>query len=280
MIVETVPNFSEGRNRDTVEAIALRMGDCVLDWSLDADHHRCVITAAGDRGELFAAVMRGAEQAVETIDLRTHRGVHPRVGALDVLPFVPLRGAAMQDCAELAVEAGEQLWQRFGIPVFLYGEAARLEERRNLAMVRREIKLDARAKPDIGDAAGHKTAGVTVVGARYFLIAYNVNLATGDVSAAKAIAAKMRAIPHVKALGLHLAGAGVAQVSMNLTDYRVTGIGAAFEAVRREAEALGIAVSESELIGMAPPDALNDDIAARVRLRAYRRGLILPKSLF
>lgn len=280
MIVETVPNFSEGRNRVVVEAIAAAMGDCVLDWSLDADHHRSVITAAGERDDLLVAVMRGAAAAVDKIDLRTHTGVHPRAGAVDVLPFIPLRGATLADCAELAVEAGEQLWQRFGIPVFLYGEAARHENRRNLAMVRREIRLDPKAMPDIGDVAGgHKTAGVTVVGARFFLIAYNVNLATDDVAAAKAITMKMRAIPHVKALGLSLAGAGIAQVSMNLTDYRVTGIAAAFEAVQREAETLGVAVKESELIGMAPPDALNDDIAEQVRLRGYHRGMILPESL-
>lgn len=150
MIVETVPNFSEGRNRVVVEAIAAAMGDCVLEWSLDADHHRSVITAAAARDDLLEAVMRGAAEAVERIDLRTHTGVHPRVGALDVLPFIPLRGATMQGCAELAVEAGEQLWQRFGIPVFLYGEAARCEARRKLAMVRREIGLDPRAKPDMG----------------------------------------------------------------------------------------------------------------------------------
>lgn len=274
MKLEAVPNFSEGRDRAVVEAITRAMGDVVLDWSMDADHHRSVVTAAGEPGAVVAAAFRGAAKAVELIDLRRHHGVHPRVGAIDVLPFVPLTGE-MPAAVEAARQTGERIWQELKLPVFFYEEAARAESRRRLPDVRRLLKQNPLAPPDIGDAGPHPTAGAVVVGARRLLIAYNVNLATADVAAAKAIAARLRLLPGVRALGLLLASQGVAQVSMNLTDYHQTGIAAAFQAVVQEAAALGLTVKDSELIGMAPPDALDTSLAERVRLRDFHPGRIL-----
>lgn len=278
-IVEAVPNFSEGRDAQVVRSIAAAMDPCVLDFSLDPDHHRSVITIAGAPSAVVAAAVRGAEAAARLIDLSNHVGVHPRVGAIDVLPFVPVTGVTLEECVSLAEWAGQEIWNRCAIPVYFYEAAARTPERRKLADVRREIRLSADAKPDIGRAGLHPTAGAAVVGARFFLIAYNVNLATADVGVAKAIAGRVRKLPGVRALGLWLESAGAAQVSMNLVDYRLTGIAAAFAAVRAEAQALGTDVVESELIGLAPAAALDRAIAAEVLLRDFHEGMILEEKL-
>lgn len=276
MIIESVPNFSEGRNTASVQAIAAAMGDCVLDYSLDADHHRSVITAAGAPPVLLDAVCSAAAKAVELIDLRTHQGVHPRTGALDVLPFIPLQDATMADCIKLAREAGERLWTELRLPVYFYEAAAQSAGRQSLAQLRKELRADPHAAPDIGDPVPHPSAGVVIVGARFFLIAYNVNLESSDLAAAKTIAAAVRRLPGVRALGLYLESAQTAQVSMNLIDFRQTGIAAAFDAVCHHARELGIAVRESELIGLAPSTALTPEIAAHVRLRDFHPRRILP----
>lgn len=276
MTIESVPNFSEGRNAPTVRAIAAAMGDCVLDYSLDPDHHRSVITAAATPPVLLDAVCNAAAKAVELIDLRTHHGVHPRFGALDVLPFIPLEKATVDDCVELARHAGHRLWTELRLPVYFYEAAARSPARQSLARLRQELRANPHAIPDIGDPAPHPTAGVVIVGARFFLIAYNVNLESTNLAAAKTIAAAVRRLPGVRALGLYLASAQTAQVSMNLIDFRKTGIAAAFDAVCRQARELGIEVRESELIGLAPAAALTPEIAAYVRLRDFHPRRILP----
>lgn len=276
MIVESVPNFSEGRNAGTVRAIATAMGDCVLDYSLDPDHHRSVITAAAAPQDLLRAVCSAAAKAVELIDLRAHAGVHPRSGALDVLPFIPLLDASIGDCVGLAHQAGERLWNDLRLPVYFYEAAAQSPARQSLAQLRKEIRANPDARPDIGDPTPHASAGVAIVGARFFLIAFNVNLDSADLAAAKTIAAALRLMPGVRALGLFLESTQTAQVSMNLIDYRLTGIAAAFDAVCRRASELGVEVRESELIGLAPSSALTPEIAAHVRLRGFHPRMILP----
>lgn len=279
MIVECVPNFS-GPVERIAAAIAALPGVHLLDHTFDADHNRGVVTFAGPPDAVTAAAVASAGLAAELFDLRQHTGVHPRIGAIDVLPFVPVRDATLEDCARLAVRAAERIWTEHRIPAYLYEAAARRESCRNLADVR---KYAASIPPDIGGPAHHPTAGAVAVGARKFLIAYNVNLRTAEVSVARAIARRIReadgGLPRVKALGLSLASRGIAQVSMNLTDFEVTPIAAAFEAVEREAARLGVEVLESELIGLAPQAALDADIAARVRLRGFSPDRILENRL-
>lgn len=289
-LVECVPNFSEGRDPAVIEAIASRIravpGVHVLDTTMDADHHRSVITFAGAPEAVLAAAIEAAGEAAARIDLNRHHGVHPRIGAIDVLPFVPVRDVAMSDCVELAVRAGEAIWSRFSLPSYLYEFAARRADHRNLADVRKgqfEGLRNGERPPDIGGPKFHPTAGAVAIGARKFLIAYNVNLAGADVSVAKEIARRVRAssggLPCVKALGLGLETAGLAQVSMNLTDFEVTPIRAAFDAVTREAELLGARVLESELIGLAPAAALDAALAAHIRLRGFTPSMILENRL-
>lgn len=289
-LVECVPNFSEGRDRGVIEAIADRIravrGVHVLDVTMDPDHHRSVITLAGAPGAVLEAAIEAAGEAAARIDLGRHRGVHPRIGAMDVLPFVPVREVTMETCIDLAVRAGEAIWSRFGVPSYLYEHAARREDRRNLADVRRgefEGLKHGERPPDIGGPAFHPTAGAIAIGARKFLIAYNVNLSGADLAVAREIARKVRAssggLPCVKALGLPLESAGLAQVSMNLTDFETTPIRTAFDAVAAEAARLGAGVLESELIGLAPAAALDAGLAAHVKLRGFHPEMILENRL-
>lgn len=278
-LVECIPNFS-GPYHAIVASVGAVCGACILDTTYDADHNRSVITLAGTPGAVLEAAVAAARRAAQVIDLRKHAGVHPRIGAIDVLPFVPLRGIAMDQCAALAVSAAERIWAETGIPSYLYGAAARRPECRNLADIRKRI---AQLRPDIGGPEHHPTAGAVAAGARGFLIAFNVNLASADVSDARAIARTIRqssgGLPELKALGLWLATRGMAQVSMSLTDFRVTGIEAAFAAVEGEAARRGVTVSESELIGLAPGAALSEEIAKSVRLRAWTPAMILENRL-
>lgn len=281
-LVECIPNFSEGRDGSVMAALAAAVretpGVWLLDETADADHNRCVLTFAGGAEAVLNAALRAAAVAVERIDLRDHEGVHPRIGALDVLPFVPLEETPMETCVELAARAAERLWTELGVPCYLYEAAARMTERRNLAFVR-----SARVgTPDVG-LGRHASAGCTAVGARKFLIAYNVNLATSDVGVAKAIAREVRessgGLRCVKALGLELATRGQVQVSMNLTDFEVTPVHAVFEAVRAAAQARGVQVAGSELIGLIPRKAL--DMAAGVDLQweNFRADMVLEERL-
>ncbi|MBZ5543525.1 MAG: glutamate formimidoyltransferase [Acidobacteriia bacterium] len=294
-IVECVPNFSEGQDAKKVEAIiaALLAGPEVylLDREMDADHNRSVITVVGTRERIGEAALRGIGKAAELIDLTKHQGAHPRLGATDVVPFVPVSGVALDDCVRIAAWVAEQAWQRFKIPTYLYEAAARKPERKNLENIRRgqfeglrdEVRTNPERLPDFGEAALHPTAGATVVGARKFLIAYNINLDTAEVGLAKTIAKKIRAssggFPCVKAMGVELKARNQAQVSMNLTDFETTPIGVVFDAVAREAAAEGVSVVGSEIVGLVPRRALEDAAVHYLKVENYRPELIIENRL-
>lgn len=263
-LVECVANFSEGRDIRVIDAIASAIGATpgvnVLDQSADPDHHRSVITFAGRPEAIGEAAVVAVGEAVARIDLTKHKGVHPRIGAADVVPLVPLRDITLVECAWLAHAVGAEIWNRFAVPVFLYDAAAQVENRRNLAAIRKSVARPPFPVPDFGDAAAHPTAGAVVVGARKILIAWNVFLADGNLEAAKEIARRIRhangGLACVKALGLYLPERGQAQVSMNLTDFEVTPPHVAWEAIGRIATELGVTVATSELIGLIPESAL------------------------
>ncbi len=282
-LIECVPNVSEGRRPDVVDALVEAAGAtpgvAVLDHSSDASHNRSVITMAGDADALAAAVLALFERAIARVDLRQHRGEHPRLGAVDVVPFVPIEDVTMADCVRLARRVGREVSERFELPVYLYEEAATREDRRGLEDIRRGEFEGLAAKmaqpgwePDFGPRTPHPSAGATVIGARMPLIAYNVNLATDRLDVAKKIAAAVRfssgGLRYVKALGLELEDRKVVQVSMNLTNYEKTPIHRVFELVRREAERHGVAILESEIVGLVPAAALT--AAARWYLQLDR----------
>src|SRR3989442_4084517 len=271
-IVECVPNFSEGRKAETVEALvaAIRSvsGCVVLDQQSDADHNRTVITFVGTPEAVAEAAFVAAWEALQRIDLTTHRGEHPRVGATHVIRFVPIRKVSIEDCVQIAREVGRRLAEELRIPVFLYEHAASAPFRRRIEDIRREgleglaerMRMDPRWAPDFGDARLHRTAGATVVGARRPLIAYNVNLASQDLNIAKAIAQTVResdgGLRSVKAVGIALKSRGMVQVSMNLTNYEETPVYLAYEAVKAEAAKRGVEVQSSEVIGLIPEAAV------------------------
>ena len=294
-IVECVPNFSEGRDATKVEqlvsAIAAVPDVVLLAHELDANHHRSVITFAGEPEAVVEAAVRAAAVAVELIDLNHHLGEHPRIGALDVLPFVPLQNVTMEDCIELAHQAGERLARELHIPVYLYERAATRASRVNLADVRRgefeglreEIETDPNREPDYGEPVIHPTAGATAVGARAPLIAYNINLGTADLTIARKIAQAVRGssggLQFIKALPIDLKDRGQVQVAMNLVNYEATPLFRAFELVRREAERYGVAVVGSEIVGLVPQAALNACADFYLRCENFRESLILEKRL-
>ena len=272
-IVECVPNFSEGRKTETVERLARAISSvstaCVLDSHIDPDHNRSVITFVAAPEMIVEAALRAVGLAAELIDMRQHTGVHPRLGATDVLPFVPISGVTMEDCVALAHQAGERITRELSIPVFFYEQAAlkpdrvKLEDvrRGTLELLREQIGVDPHRAPDLGPLRVHETAGAIAIGARPFLIAFNINLRTTDVSIARRIARAVRArsggLPFVKALGFELSTRGVVQVSMNIVNYEVTGITEAYEAVRREAEQAGVEILSTEIVGLVPEKALD-----------------------
>jgi glutamate formiminotransferase len=272
-LVETVPNFSEGRRPETVDKLAAAVGSVpgahLLDRTSDASHNRSVFTLAGETAPILEALERMVAVAVAEIDMESHSGEHPRIGAVDVVPFIPLAGTTMADCVELARAFGARVADRFGIPVYLYGEAATSPARQRLADLRRGQYEGLKAQiaepgrePDFGPARLHTTAGAMAVGARPFLIAYNINLESKDLDLAKRIARRIRessgGLPRVQANGFWIEELGRSQVSMNLLDYRTTPIWLVWEAVRAEAAEDGVHLLESELIGLAPLDALLD----------------------
>ena len=281
-IVECVPNFSEGRRAEVVarlEEAVESVGDAVvLDRHMDADHNRSVITFVSTPERVVEAAVRVVARAAGLIDLRGHTGQHPRVGATDVLPFVPVRGVTMEECAALAHAAGERIWDELRIPVYFYEAAARRPDRVNLEDVRRkgfeqlrdEIALSPERAPDVGEARVHESAGATAVGARRLLVAYNINLRTDDLAIARRIARTVRGrdggLRYLKALGFALAERGIVQVSMNLVNFERTQLHHVFEAVRREAERWGVGVAGSEIVGLVPQAAL--DRAAEYFIRA------------
>jgi len=295
-VVECVPNFSEGRRPETVAALAqaaVSGGQVVLlDQEMDADHHRSVLTLAGEPQAVLDGVFQAIRLASQTIDLRLHRGAHPRIGATDVVPFVPLREMTMDECVVLAHRLGERVGRELQIPVYYYGEAAKRPDRRNLSHIRRgqfeglreAIATDPDRLPDEGPAVLHPSAGAVAMGARFFLIAYNINLATRDAAIAKAIAKAIResepgGLPKVKALGFDLPARGLVQVSMNLTDYRVTSIAQVFDRVAELAAASGVEVAESELVGLVPQAALDETVARRVKLRGFSPDQVIEERL-
>jgi glutamate formiminotransferase / formiminotetrahydrofolate cyclodeaminase len=294
-LVECIPNFSEGHQADTVQALvaAIRAVPNVflLDEEMDADHHRSVLTFAGAPDAVAEAAFQCARIATNLIDLRHHQGGHPRVGATDVIPFVPIRDVTMEHCVDVARRLGERIGRELHVPVFFYERAASRPERTNLEAIRRggleglaaRMGADRAWAPDFGPSRLHPSAGATVVGARPALIAYNVNLRTQDLGIAKGIAKTVRfssgGLPSVKAIGVELAGRRLVQVSMNLTNYEDTPIHVAFEAVRHEAERLGVPIAGSEVIGLVPQQALIHAAEASLQLEGFDRSQVLETRL-
>src|ERR1700758_3576179 len=291
-LVECVPNFSEGRDGAKVDAIieAMRLdGVYLLDREMDADHNRCVITLVGERESVQEAAIRGVGKAAELIDLTKHQGAHPRMGAADVVPFIPIDGVPIEDCVAMARHVGAEIWKRYQIPVYLYEAAATSPERTNLENIRRgqfegirdEIATNPARRPDFGEPRVHPTAGATVVGARKFLIAYNVFLNTTDVDIAKKIAKAVRfsngGLRFVKAAGFPVRG--LAQVSMNLTDFEQTPIARVFEFVKREAARYGVMPVSSEMVGLIPKKALEMAAEGFLQVENFDSSLILEDRL-
>jgi len=271
-LVECVPNFSEGRDIATIDAIVAAMrevpGVFLLDRESDADHNRSVITLAGEPEAVAEAALRGVGKASDLIDLTKHTGAHPRLGATDVLPFIPIEGVAIEDCVALAKKVGREIWQRYKIPVYFYEAAAQRPDRTNLENIRKgqfegvreEVLKNPDRAPDVGKPRLHPTAGATVVGARKFLIAFNINLNTSDIEIAKRIGKNIRfsngGLRYVKAMGVDLKARSLAQVSINLTDFEQTPIHRVFEMVKREAERYGVSIVGSEVVGLIPKRAI------------------------
>ncbi|HSS22662.1 MAG TPA: glutamate formimidoyltransferase [Pyrinomonadaceae bacterium] len=294
-LVECVPNFSEGRKTEIVERLAQVISSvataCVLDTHIDPDHNRSVITFVAAPEMVSEAAFRAVELAAQLIDMRRHKGVHPRLGATDVLPFVPISGVTMEDCVRLAHQTGKRLATELSIPVFFYERAALKPDRINLEDVRRgalellreQIAVEPARAPDVGPLIVHETAGAIAVGARPFLIAFNVNLKTSDVLVARAIARVVRArhcgLPFVKALGFELSSRGLVQVSMNLVNYEVTGMTLAYAAVRAEAERLGVEIASTEIVGLVPEKALDREAEYFQKLENLTADKILENRL-
>ncbi len=294
-LVECVPNFSEGRDASKVAALVEAMcavpGVVLLDREMDADHNRCVLTLAGTPEAVAEAALRGVGKAVELIDLTQHTGAHPRIGAADVVPFVPIEGLTLDDCVVLARRVGREIWERYRVPVYFYEAAATRPERVNLENIRRgqfeglreEVQRNPERAPDIGEARLHPTAGAVVVGARKFLIAYNIQLATPEVEIAKKIARTIRfssgGLRYVKAMGVELRARGLAQVSINLTDFEQTPLHVVFEMVKREAARYGVNVVGSEIVGLVPRCAIEMTADYYLQLENFSSAQVLENRL-
>jgi glutamate formiminotransferase len=293
-LIECIPNVSEGRRPEVVarmaDAIRSVPGVRLLDHSSDASHNRSVFTMVGDAAGVEAAVLALFERAVADVDLRTHKGEHPRLGAVDVVPFVPIDGVTMADCVALARKVGATVAGRFGVPVYLYEEASSNPARKNLEDIRRGEFEGLAAKmgtegwaPDFGSASPHPTAGASAIGARMALIAYNINLATDRLDVAKKIAAGIRhssgGYRYVKAAGFALKERGIVQVSMNLTNYEKTPIFRVFETVKREAERYGVQVLESEIVGLIPSAALLSAAEFYLQIEGFNADQVLENKL-
>ncbi|MGA2875377.1 MAG: glutamate formimidoyltransferase [Nitrososphaerales archaeon] len=290
-LIECVPNFSEGRRKDVIDEIKraaeIERGALVLDCHSDPDHNRMVLTIVGSSDAVKNAVLSASAKAIELIDLRTHIGEHPRIGVVDVVPFVPLGETLMEECVDLANKFAKEFSERFSIPVFLYGEAAKKEDRRKLANIRSGqfealrnlIGIDRERDPDFGPNKIHPTAGATAVGARRVLIAYNVDLASNDLEIAKTIAKKIRqsggGLPAVQALGLKLGKRGIVQVSTNLTDYTRTSIASVFDAISKYASESNVEIADSEIVGLVPRDALPTTEIDHLRLINFSSDKII-----
>ncbi len=292
-IIESVPNISEGRRPEVVQAIVTAAAGPdrkVIDYSMDPDHNRAVITIVGTPDGIEAGIIGLTGKALELIDLRRHTGAHPRMGAVDVVPFVPVRGVTMDDCVTLSRKVGARLAATFNLPVYLYEQSASRPERENLAAIRKgefeglaEKMQRPEWAPDFGPPHPHPSGGAVAVGAREFLIAYNIELATSDLSVARKVARAVRhssgGLRYVKALGFALPDKGIVQVSMNLTNFKKTPILRVFELVKREAARYGVAVLRSELVGMAPRQAVYDVAAACLQLGALTPDQVLEDRI-
>jgi len=294
-LIESVPNFSEGRDPAKVDALVAAMsavpGVAVLDREMDADHNRCVITLAGEPDPVAEAALRGVGKALELIDLTRHSGAHPRVGATDVVPFIPVDGVTIEDCVALARRVGREIWDRFRVPVYFYEAAALRPQFTNLENVRKgqfeglreEAPRNPGRAPDVGGPSLHPTAGATVVGARKFLIAYNINLNTPDVEIAKKIAKAIRfssgGLRYAKAMGVDLRARGLAQVSINMTDFEQTPLHRVFEMVEREAKRYGVLIVGSEIVGLVPQKALDMAADFYLQLENFSPAQVLENRL-
>jgi glutamate formiminotransferase len=294
-LVECVPNFSEGRKAETINLIADAIQSvgtaCVLNTHIDPDHNRSVITFVASPDAIVAAALRAVAQASQLIDMRTHLGEHPRLGATDVLPFVPVRSVTMEQCVELAHLVGHRIADELAIPVYFYERAALRPDRVNLEDVRRgalellreQIATVPERKPDVGPLVTHPRAGAIAVGARPFLIAFNVVLHSTDVTIARQIARTIRfrqgGLPFLKALGFQLHSRGLVQVSMNLVNYEVTGMTQAFDAVEREAKRLGVEIDSAEIVGLIPEAALDRSAAYFPKLVNFSESKILEHQI-
>lgn len=293
-IMECVPNFSEGRDLQKIDKIVApfraRAGVKLLDYSNDEDHNRLVVTVVGEPEPLRDAVLEAIDVAVELIDLNHHQGQHPRMGAVDVVPFIPIRGVTMDDAIALSREVGEEVARRYGLPVFLYEKSATAPHRENLAAIRKgefegmaEKIHQPEWKPDFGPAERHPTAGTVAIGARMPLVAYNINLSTPSLEIAHDIAKKIRFIGgglrYCKAMGVELKDRGITQVSINMTDYTRTALYRAFELVRIEARRYGVSIVGSEIIGLVPMEALIDTASYYLGLENFSLRQVLEARI-
>jgi glutamate formiminotransferase / formiminotetrahydrofolate cyclodeaminase len=294
-LIECVPNFSEGRDASKVDAIVAAMrevpGVFLLDRESDADHNRSVVTIAGEPEPVAEAALRAVGKAAELIDLTQHTGAHPRLGATDVVPFIPIEGVAIEDCIALAKKVGREIWERYRIPVYFYEAAAQRPERTNLENIRKgqfealreEVPRNPDRAPDVGEPRLHRTAGATVVGARKFLIAYNINLSTPDLEIAKKISKNIRfsngGLRYVKAMGVNLRARNLAQVSINLTDFEQTPMHRVFEMVKREAERYGVAIVGSEIVGLIPKKAIELTADFYLQLENFSAAQVLENRI-
>ncbi|HEY6465054.1 MAG TPA: glutamate formimidoyltransferase [Candidatus Acidoferrales bacterium] len=294
-LVECVPDFSEGRDASKIDAIVEAIegvpGILLLDRTSDPDHNRSVITMAGEPEIVLEAALRAAGKAAEVIDLREHMGEHPRIGATDVLPFVPVHGITLEECASLARRAGQEVWNRFRIPIYFYEAAATRPDRKNLANLRTgnfeglrdEVLRNPDRRPDVGDPRLHSSAGAIAVGARKFLIAYNINLDTPDIEIAKSVAKAVRqssgGLPSVKAIAIYLHSRKLAQVSMNLTDFEQTSLRSVFETVKSEAARLGNGIAGSEIVGLVPQQALDSVAGIDLQLENFSATQVFENRL-
>ena len=294
-LVECVPNFSEGRRLDCVDRIVdcfrHRAGVKLLDYTHDTDHNRMVVTAAGNPQAMKDVLLDAIGTAVELIDLTVHTGEHPRLGAADVIPFIPIKNMTMEEAVALVKAVGEEAAKRYGLPVYLYEEAASAPHRQNLAEVRKggfehlaEKMQQPEWKPDFGPNHPHPTAGASVIGARQFLVAYNINLHSNDLDMAKAIARTIRfssgGFPFCKALGLRLESLGMVQVSINLTNIEKTTIHQVFDKVKAEAARYGVSIANSELIGLMPLQALVDTTAHYLQLSDFSADRVIEHAIW
>lgn len=293
-IIECVPNFSEGKNRKVIDKIANSGRKIknvkILDVEWDKSHNRSLVTIIGSPKEVFDATFNMIKTATKLIDMKKHSGEHPRVGATDVVPFIPVSGVAMKECVSLAKQLGRKVAKELKIPVYLYEEAAARSDRKNLANVRcgqyeglkEEIRSNLDRKPDFGPSEFHPTAGCVVIGARKYLIAYNVNLKTSDVSIAKKVAERIRekggGLPSVKAMGFKVNG--LAQVSINLVDYEKTNIDQVYLEIEKQAKKLGVSIKNSEIYGMIPMDALVKAVKNLLKVDNFKINQVLEKNIY